>query len=364
MEDRRIQASYLQIDKGIFANNITSTGNFQVSGSGVFNNEVIAPNLVYNTGNQTISGIKTFLDDLNISGDLTLNGGLYINDIEELNLTGANIYADNLVYNTGNQTISGFKTFATGVVVSGNLQVSGTGIFNALDLNNIDSLSFSGVDATIKSGNVALTNNTINFSGNNINFENENNINLAYQFPAWTGIRRYPPLDLLSVVTSTPSSGTINYFPFLIKKKIVNPVACIDMSAYSSNDPKIVIGIYSGHYGFENAKLITSGFINGNISNTGIYRTTLNGTFSQGPYIVASMLETGAGSTFRMLSSHGLREHFGINTGSNILHGLNNTLLTHIYGETGASVLPQNIGSGVWYVSAASVLSPLVFLEY
>jgi len=114
MEDRRIQASYLQIDKGIFANNITSTGNFQVSGSGVFNNEVIAPNLVYNTGNQTISG---------------------------------------------------FKTFATGVVVSGNLQVSGTGIFNALDLNNIDSLSFSGVDVTITSGIVTLTNAPI-LSGN------------------------------------------------------------------------------------------------------------------------------------------------------------------------------------------------------
>jgi hypothetical protein len=306
---------------------VYSIGDQTISGVKTFATGIVAPNIVYNTGNQTISGIKIFEDDINISGDLILNGGLYINDIEELNLSGANIYADNLVYNTGAQNIS-------------------------------------GVDLTIKSGNVALTNNTINFSGNNINFENENNINLAYQFPAWTGIRRYPPLDLLSVATSTPTSGTINYFPFLIKKKIVNPVACIDMSAYSSNDPKIVIGIYSGHYGFENAKLITSGFINGNISNTGIYRTTLNGTFDQGPYIVASMLETGAGSTFRILSSHGLREHFGINTGSNILHGLSNTALTNIYGETGASVLPQNIGSGVWYGTVASVLSPLVFLEY
>jgi len=31
-----------------------------ISNSGVFNNEVIAPNLVYNTGKQTIAGIKTF----------------------------------------------------------------------------------------------------------------------------------------------------------------------------------------------------------------------------------------------------------------------------------------------------------------
>jgi hypothetical protein len=52
----------------------------------------------------------------------------------------------------GNQTISGVKTFAN------NLQVSGIGIFNALDLNNIDSLSLSGVDITITSGAVTLTN--------------------------------------------------------------------------------------------------------------------------------------------------------------------------------------------------------------
>ena len=58
----------------------------------------------------------------------------------------------------GNQNISGIKTFATGVIMSGNLQVSGTGIFNSLDLNNIDNLSLSGVDVTITSGVVNLTN--------------------------------------------------------------------------------------------------------------------------------------------------------------------------------------------------------------
>ena len=60
----------------------------------------------------------------------------------------------------GNQTISGIKSFAN------NLQVSGTGIFNALDLNNIDNLSLSGVDVTIKSGLVSLTNRpTVNGTG-------------------------------------------------------------------------------------------------------------------------------------------------------------------------------------------------------
>jgi hypothetical protein len=213
-----------------------------LSNSGVFNNQVIAPNLVYNTGNQTISGVKTFseissLKNPTLSGDVInkkyadenlvqyIDGTLSFNTnldlsfptglsgIKKINytlrqpsgfswgvnynnitwLTSAppnpttgspvvfeyyplgpnstqsygiymNAIADleknrsTIVYTSGNQTISGVKTFATGVVVSGNLQVSGTGIFNALDLNNIDSLSFSGVDVTITSGLVVLTN--------------------------------------------------------------------------------------------------------------------------------------------------------------------------------------------------------------
>jgi hypothetical protein len=47
-----------------------------LSNSGVFNNEVIAPNLVYNTGNETISGVKIFANPVifdTISGNLDLN---------------------------------------------------------------------------------------------------------------------------------------------------------------------------------------------------------------------------------------------------------------------------------------------------
>ena len=287
--------------------------------------------------------------------------------------------------------------------VENNVQVYGTGIFNALDINNIDNLSISGVDITITSGNVSLTNpvsapnliyntgnqtisgvktfvddikisgsnftltnSNINFSGNNINFENQNNINLAYQFPAYTGIRRYSPLDFYNATTTNGAvvSGAVNYFPFLIKKKVTDPKACIDMVLYAANDAKVVIGIYSGNYGFENAKLITSGFINGNSLNTGIYRTTLNGTFNQGPYILASMLETGAGSTFRVIGSNGFREHFGTNTGSNVLHGVNSAALTNVIADTGVSALPLNISSATWYANTSTNCSPLVFLEY
>ena len=54
----------------------------------------------------------------------------------------------NSVFLTGDQTINGNKTFVN------NIQVSGTGTFNAIDLNNIDNLSLSGVDITITNSNV------------------------------------------------------------------------------------------------------------------------------------------------------------------------------------------------------------------
>jgi len=188
---------------------------------------------------------------------------------------------------------------------------------------------------------------------------------LPYQFPSSTGIRRYVPLDLFSTTSVAISSGAINYFPFIVKKKTTDPVACVEMTVYSTFNPKVAIGIYDGSNGFENANLIASGSITGDSLNIGIYRTKLNGTFNQGPYIIGSILESGAGSSFRTLSSHGFREHFGINTGSSTLFGgVSNTFLTNVLAQTGAAVLPDKIGSGVWYGSATNVLSPIVFLEY
>ena len=260
------------------------------------------------------------------------------------------------VTTTTDQTISGVKTFAN------NIQVSGTGIFNAVDLNNIDTLNLSGVDISITNGNVSLTNRpTVNGTGVLLSGE------AAYQpeFPAWTGIRRYSPLSLESVTPAAPFSGYITYFPFVIKKNVTNPVACVEMTAYSTFDPKINIGIYSGHYGFENARLIASGSITGNIDYTGIYRTTLNGNFSQGPYILASVLQTGQGSTFRVAGSQGIREHIGINTGNLILHGVNSTIESNTIYETGSlnNDLKTNIGTGIWNSNSTN-LGPIVFLEY
>ena len=368
------------------------------------------------TGNQNVSGIKTFLDgvnlnnidNLNLSGvDITITSGTVIltNPVSAPNLV-------NITYNTGNQTISGIKTFAAAISApnlvynTGNQTISGDKIFknkirigdsenqNAIFTDGDNNLIVSGYQSALRTLKLIAASpiyeTYIDFGpgADGLTFKSPSYLfidkrpavktfspsrerpvalldEVADQFPAWTGARRYAPLDLLSVSFNIPASGTVNYFPFLIKKNVVNPVACVEMTTYLNFDPKIDIGIYSGHYGFQNAKLIASGSITGSILNTGIYRTTLNGTFNKGPYIVASMLKTGQGSTFRILSSHGFREHFGINTGSSILHGNNSTtVLTNILAETGASILPQNIGSGEWYATAANAVSPLVFLEY
>ena len=105
-----------------------------------------ADNLIYNTGNQTISGVKAFIDRPTVNGTGILLSG------------EAGQVPNTIVQTSGSQTISGSKTFTTGVVMSGNLQVSGTGYFNALDLSNMDSLNLSGVDITITSGVITSTN--------------------------------------------------------------------------------------------------------------------------------------------------------------------------------------------------------------
>jgi len=89
--------------------------------------------------NNRIAGSSATCYDIDVSSDgkymLTAaqGGYIYLSKTEEK--VNGNLYADNLIYNTGNQTISGVKTFAnSGIfnsglnVVSGNLTVGGTGV--------------------------------------------------------------------------------------------------------------------------------------------------------------------------------------------------------------------------------------------
>jgi len=157
---------------GIFAPNLVyNTGNQTISGVKTFTTGIFAPNLVYNTGNQTISGVKTFAaagNNIVISGtsdaeglikslnsNLTIEGanstygiyfaddGTYIRGNTEINndllaQTGTfqKLYADNLVYNTGNQNISGIKNFTNNLVIQDNILFSSqpSGFFSGVGI--------------------------------------------------------------------------------------------------------------------------------------------------------------------------------------------------------------------------------------
>jgi hypothetical protein len=121
-----------------------------VANTGKFAYEVSAPNLVYNTGDQNISGVKNFYSRPTVNG----TGVLLIGEASNVTLPNT------VVYTTGNQNISGIKTFAN------NLEVQGTGIFNALDLSNISEFSFSGTNINLINGNVNISGGTLYISGN------------------------------------------------------------------------------------------------------------------------------------------------------------------------------------------------------
>ena len=76
------------------------------------------------------------------------------------NLSGyINSSNSNIVFTTGNQTISGDKIFKNNIVMEQ------TGIFSAIDLSDTDSILLSGIDIQIVSGSMTLTNPPI-ISGN------------------------------------------------------------------------------------------------------------------------------------------------------------------------------------------------------
>jgi len=224
---------------------INNTRNLVGSNISASFKEVSANNLVYNTSNQNISGIKNFYSRPTLSG-------IGVSLIGEV--------SDNLVYTTGNQTISGIKTFATGVLISGNLQVFNTGIFNGLNLNNIDALSLSGVDINIASGNVNLTNRpTVNGTG--VLLSGQNSFTVYMQ-----------------VTNSNPVNDNISYFnnlpggPSTLRSSKIFQIGetCIARKASWNQYLDTFTGIPN-----QNA---TGYFINVSTNRTGIISTVINAT--------------------------------------------------------------------------------------
>ena len=159
-------------------------------------------NLVYTTGDQTISGIKTFEQGLEVGSMLDLStlyilsGAVGINnenpqaslDVSGLalfsqrpivNTTGVMLSGDidisnfypndnpsgyitgiqNLVYTTGDQTISGIKTFPNDVTILGNFAVSGTTYINeVIDVTTTGIISgVTGVFQHLEADNIVYS---------------------------------------------------------------------------------------------------------------------------------------------------------------------------------------------------------------
>jgi len=220
---------------GIVSGNLTrlTSGNLVL-------NQVNASNLIYNTGNQTISGIKTFASRPTVNGTGVLLSGE----------ASAVVLPTTLVYTTGNQIISGTKTFAN------NLIVSGSGIFNALDLNNIDVLSLSGIDVNIISGGVSLTNRpTVNGTGVLLQGQNSFIINL------------YNTSDTQSAGHNYFGNLSVGFDPNINNRRFPVLEACIVKKATWSQ--------FNGTVGSPSLNS-TGYFINTTTNVTGIISTTIN----------------------------------------------------------------------------------------
>ena len=189
------QRFYLKDDvSGIFVRNLKIDSNFPI----------LASNLIYNTGNQTISGIKTFTSRPTVNGTGVLLSGeaaglpnTVVYTTGNQNISGTkNFYTrptvngtgvllsgeaaglpNTVVYTTGNQLISGSKTFASRPTVNGTgVLLSGEGVASLVTIQDEGSsqgsastLNFvgAGVSASVGGSTATIT---INGGGGGISF--------------------------------------------------------------------------------------------------------------------------------------------------------------------------------------------------
>ena len=131
--------------------------------SGIFSQEVIAPNLVYNTGNQIIFGNKNFYGNTVLSGDVnvlaTLNTSGYSDNL--INISSKNLYIENDYFAFADDINTGYKymdlhnsnislyNFAPGPSPSLN-------IYSEFYENGVQELATYGGSINLRSGNIAV----------------------------------------------------------------------------------------------------------------------------------------------------------------------------------------------------------------
>jgi hypothetical protein len=186
---------FYHLNSGEYSNLVYTTGNQTISGAKTFVTEIIAPNLVYNTGDQFISGIKIFGElnyisnspyshilggynnDINDSNLSIVNGGFY-NDIISSEYSTINGGSTNSISSSNYSSIAGgFDNNITGSEYS---TING-GYGNSIGKNNYPagysrinngySNKIYGVESVIDGGN----NNTL-YGNNSVIFNGQNNL--------------------------------------------------------------------------------------------------------------------------------------------------------------------------------------------
>jgi hypothetical protein len=206
-------------------------------------------NVVYTTGDQSISGVKTFADGIYVgnasnpvntlyvrSGEVGINnddpqaaldvsGLALFSERPQVNGTGVLLSGDidtaNLVYTTGNQIISGIKTFAESGIFSSGITVSGNAWFDTRPTVNGTGVMLQG-DAAVGAGQL--------FTGN-----------IKVSIPNGTSFGKYLDGDEI------PASGLS-----------ANDV--IIMACFNAKEPTLTFTPDTIPFGFEGSKTLSSTF--------------------------------------------------------------------------------------------------------
>jgi len=194
-----------QSQSGILRDVVITGNNININGSGALN--------IFDNTN--------IVGNLNVTGNILLSGNQVLTGSSTLYATSANLASTGSTLNTkinnlsgvsvltfGNQTISGIKTFATGIIVSGN------GIStNSLDLNNIDKLLISGLDISMSNSTIVINNSSS--AGTRINSSGINLINGDFQLDSTTATNvNSIPLQIAAIQKSAGGTNPINITTF------------------------------------------------------------------------------------------------------------------------------------------------------
>ena len=284
-------SGYVNLRDTLFSGQTFNTGsrldNKINSLSGYVNSKSITlpTTIVYTTGNQIISGTKNFAQNV-IVGDETQDSLLIISGNKITFSVYPTVNGTGIVYNQGDQTISGIKTFAsrptvngTGVLLSGeasaitlpttivyttgdqlisgnktfinNIAISGTGNFNAVKISSIDKLFLSGVDIVITGNSSINVYNAIYISGN----------------PVLTGV--LPTTQSLSNVVYTTGNQLISGNKTFLNNISVSGTGNFNNVKVSSIDKLFLSGIDMVVTGNSSINVYNAIYISGNPVATG-----------------------------------------------------------------------------------------------